>query len=293
MKEYIITKTPIDTIDFQENTVYIKNESKNLSGSIKDRVFNYLIRKLFQTQKIYENQIITLASSGNAAISLVMLCNIYNLKPIIFLPSSTTIERIEILKNLSADYFLIDGNMETCNKCAKEFAKRNNGYFIDQFNDKELLNAHEDTFFEIINEIKNIDLFITSTGTGVTLSALGKRLKSYYKKLKINAYELNESRFISGTLFAKHKIEGIGPNFIPKNNQTSLIDKTISFDQDRIFDFALKNEELDYGLSTLGAFIAIQELNIKNKHILIIGFDNKSKYLSAIKEYKQKNERTN
>ncbi len=289
MKEYIITKTPIDTIDFQENTVYIKNESKNLSGSIKDRVFNYLIRKLFQTQKIYENQIITLASSGNAAISLVMLCNIYNLKPIIFLPSSTTIERIEILKNLSGDYFLIDGNMEACNKCAEEFAKRNNGYFIDQFNDKELLNAHEDTFFEIINEIKNIDLFITSTGTGVTLSALGKRLKSYYKKLKINAYELNESRFISGTLFAKHKIEGIGP----KNNQTSLIDKTISFDQDRIFDFTLKNEELDYGLSTLGAFIAIQELNIKNKHILIIGFDNKSKYLSAIKEYKQKNERTN
>ena len=155
MKEYIITKTPIDTIDFQENTVYIKNESKNLSGSIKDRVFNYLIRKLFQTQKIYENQIITLASSGNAAISLVMLCNIYNLKPIIFLPSSTTIERIEILKNLSGDYFLIDGNMEACNKCAEEFAKRNNGYFIDQFNDKELLNAHEDTFFEIINEIKN------------------------------------------------------------------------------------------------------------------------------------------
>ncbi len=287
-----IKKTPISHYkDSNNNDIYVKEESYNPSGSIKDRVFFYVLSTLKKEGKINSKTLITLASSGNAAISLAKMSIIFDIEVALFLPNSTTEERRKILRLTKAKIFYIAGKMKDCSKSAKKYASENGGIYLDQFSNELFLSSHQDTAQEIFDDLSTIDYAILTSGSGVTISALGKRLKEHYKGLKIIAYELNEAKFLSQKQFCPHKIEGIGPNFTPVNLNASLIDQTISLSQADILSLARNfySQGYNYGPSTVGCFLALKSLPFNHKHILIVSYDNAEKYLDALTNEKEEN----
>lgn len=292
MKKVIKNKTPITIINdyINNNTIYVKEEAQNPSGSIKDRAFDFVLNHLKNQGILKPDMIVTLSSSGNAAISLLYFANKYRIKPILFLPKATTKERLNILENLNANYFIIEGKMEECNESAKKYAEENGGYFIDQFNDPLFLSSHMDTTQEIVRQIAKIDYMILTSGSGVTISALGSKIKKQYKGLKLIAYELKQSPFITSSSYSSHSIEGIGPNFKPQNLIDSYIDQVIQLNQNEILELSLTliKRGFNYGLSTFGSFLTIEKLNLHDSHILIVSYDDASKYLSTLKEYEKR-----
>ncbi len=287
-----IKKTPLSHYkDIKNNDIYVKEESFNPSGSIKDRVFYYVLSTLKNEGKIKKNTLITLASSGNAEISLAKMAPIFDINVALFLPSSTTEERRRILSLTQAKLLYIAGKMDDCSKLAKKYADENKGIYLDQFSNELFLSSHQDTAKEIFEELDHIDYTILTSGSGVTISALGRRLKEHYPKMKIIVYELDEAKFITQKMFNPHKIEGIGPNFTPKNFNASLIDKTISLPQENILSYCRKLYSLgyNYGPSTVGCFLVVNSLSLQNKHILIVSYDNADKYLTALINEKEEN----
>lgn len=290
LKAFELRKTPITTLqDQNENTVYIKEESKNPSGSIKDRVFLYVLKKMTQNQTYKKGDTLVIASSGNAAISLATFAPYFSLQTKVFMPSSTSAERRTIMNVMGIESYYIEGGMGRTVEAAKKEANKDHHHYIDQFFDPLFLEAHEDTANEIFNEIEDLDYFITGVGTGVTFNALGRRLRAHYPHLKIIAYEPAESPSLSESIFKAHSLEGVGPNFYPTNFVKELSDQIVRIQKGEAYDLAVElfQSGYSYGITTAASLAAIGKLDISQRKILVVNYDSAAKYLEVLNRYVQ------
>jgi cysteine synthase A len=134
-----------------------------------------------------------------------------------------------------------------------------------------------------------IDIFVAGSGTGGTVSGCGKYLKDHVPGVKIVAVEPASSPLLSGTAPAgKHKIQGIGPNYIPDNVDFSVIDEIVSVSDEDAYEYgrmiAAKQGYLA-GISSGAALCAAVELakrpENKGKNIVTIFPDTGNRYLSG------------
>ena len=177
-----VGKTPIIKISkFMKkydlnNDLYVKLESKNPSGSSKDRIAVKMIETLYKNNEIKNDSIILEVSSGNTAIGLAMVCAYYDIKLIIIINEGVTVERIKLLEKYGAKVIKIkkDKNMEYSKKVATELSKRlKNIIYIDQFSNPDNYLAHfESTANEIIDDFKN-DIDYIFVGMGSTGTIMG------------------------------------------------------------------------------------------------------------------------
>ena len=266
LSEFKINKTPIaEFIDKNNNHLFVKEESKNPSGSIKDRVFLYGLKKLLSDGKIEPGYTLEIASSGNAASS----------------------ERRTIMNVMQIEAHYIEGGMTKTIEEAKKEAEKPNNFYFDQFFDPIFLGAHEDTAKEISEELSNIDYIVSGVGTGITINALSSKLKKYYPNLKIIAYEPDEAHFLSEHQFGPHSLEGVGPNFYPPNVQGINIEKIVSITKNEAYDMAIElfKHGHDYGITTAANIVAATKSGLANKNILVINYDSIQKYLNVLNKY--------
>lgn len=156
-----IGNTPMIKIKYKYkgkiNFIYTKLEYYNLTGSIKDRVAYYIIKKAKETGKLKENMPIIEATSGNTGISLAALGAYYHHPVYIFMPDWVSSERIKIMESYNAQVFLISRNEGGFKKCineAEKLAKQKNGFLANQFANSDNILAHyETTGQEIINSL--------------------------------------------------------------------------------------------------------------------------------------------
>lgn len=285
-----LKKTPLNIMkDSSGNTIYIKEESKNPSGSIKDRVFLYVLNKLTREGLYKKGDTLVIASSGNAAISLATFAPYFFLNTKVFMPSSTSSERRTIMNVMGIESYYIEGGMQNTITAAKKEALKDHHHYIDQFFDPTFLEAHEDTAAEIFSEISDLDYFVTGVGTGVTFNALGRRLKEHYPDLKIITYEPDESPSLSEGVFKPHSLEGVGPNFYPTNFIKERAEKIIRIDKTEAYDLAIKLIRLgyNYGITTAASLASILKSDLSNKKILIVNYDSSAKYLEVLNHYVQ------
>jgi len=271
--------TPIKRID----NIYIKLEYKNPAGSIKDRVATYM---LFDAYKKGYREIVE-ATSGNTGIGLAYYGKYFGIKSTIFMPSSYSIERQKLLKLYGANLILIDGDMNDALNQAKEYAKKNNFYFTNQFNNPMNEIAHiQTTAPEILAQVGKFDYFVAGVGSGGTIMGIAKRLKSY--GIKIIAVESKNSSPIYNKLYNKqnpitsHKIQGIGAGFIPDNINLNYIDDVILVDDEEVIEFSKQFLSLGVtgGVSSIANFLASRQLKGK---IVTIAPDSIERYLSFLK----------
>ena len=148
----LIGNTPMIKIKYkykgQEKEIFAKLEYYNLTGSIKDRMANYIITEAIKNKKLKENMPIIEATSGNTGISLSALGAYYKRKVYIFMPDWVSEERLKLMKMYGADVKLFskeEGGFKKCINEAKKKAKETNGYLINQFENQNNLIAHYQT----------------------------------------------------------------------------------------------------------------------------------------------------
>ena len=195
----LIGNTPMIKIKYRyENRkgyVYAKLEYYNYTGSIKDRLAYYIIKKSKKEKILKENQAIVEATSGNTGISFAALGAYFSHPVHIFMPDWVSEERIKIMRLYSANVYLVskeEGGFKEAIKRSEEFASKINGFLPRQFENTLNIETHYlTTAKEILEQVNEIDTFVSGIGTGGTLMGVAKRLKEYNKNIKIIALELD------------------------------------------------------------------------------------------------------
>lgn len=267
--------------------IYSKLEYYNYTGSIKDRMTNYIITKAKEDNLLKDNQPIIEATSGNTGISFAALGALYNHPVHIFMPDWASKERIELMKLYGAKVYLIskeEGGFKEAIKRADILAKEIDGFRPDQFKNNNNVEAHyNSTGLEIIKDAPNIKGFVSGIGTGGTLIGISKRLKEHNKNIKIIALEPENMALLSKKkVIGSHKLEGIGDDFIPDIVDKNIIDEITTInDNDAIYTSRLlaKKLGLGVGISSGANFLAALKTDLD-----IVGTifpDDAKKYLTT------------
>ena len=270
-----------------------KLEFFNPTSSVKDRIGLAMIEDGEKKKLINKNTTIIEPTSGNTGIGLAFVCAAKGYKLILTMPESMSIERRKMLALLGAKIFLTpaDKGMKGAIEKANAIFKKNKNYFMpqqfDNFSNPEI--HKKTTAIEILNDTNGeLDAVVMGVGTGGTVTGVSEVLKKKNKKIKIIAVEPEDSPVLSGGNAGSHKIQGIGPGFIPKVLDKKNIDEVIQIANETAFSTAreaAKLEGLPVGISSGAALAAGIEVacrkEMKNKKIIVIIPSFAERYIST------------
>ena len=293
--ELKIGNTPMIKIKYkykgEENNIYTKLEFYNITGSIKDRVAYYIIKKAYENGDLQKGQIIVEATSGNTGISLSAMGAYFGNPVHIFMPDWVSKERVDLMKMYNADVTLISkekGGFKKAVEKAKEYAEEKGGFLANQFANENNILAHYETTAEEITRKLGLKIggFVSGIGTGGTLTGVGKRLKELDNNIKIYASEPDKMPMLSqNKAGGTHKIEGIGDDFIPELVDRNIIDEIILVNDDDSINMARKialELGIGVGISSGANMIASVLAKAKNtKDIVTVFPDDNKKYLTT------------
>lgn len=287
----LIGNTPIIKIRIKFNNkiknIYAKLEYYNYTGSIKDRLVNYIITKSYETGELKKNMPIVEVSSGNTGISFAALGAFYHHPVHIFLPDWVSKERVKIMELYGAKVHYIthkDGGFINAIKKADKLALEIGGFRPNQFSNELNVLAHYNGIgSEIVSEVSNIGAFVSGYGTGGTLIGIAKRLKEKDSKIKIVAMEPTNMSFLSDKpRKGIHQIEGIGDEFLPDLLDRSLIDKVITISDSEALNMTQRlSKELGLGVGISSGANFLASSLIEEDNVVTVFADDSKKYLST------------
>lgn len=217
--------------------ILLKLEFFNPLASVKDRLALALIESAEIDGKITSETVIIEPTSGNTGIGLAFICAAKGYRLILTMPESMSVERRKMLKLFGAEIVLTPaekGMSGAIDKASELVMQHPNSFMPQQFNNPANAAMHRVTTAEEIWADTNgsADMLVAGSGTGGTITGISQILKQRKKGFKTVAVEPAESPVISGGAPGTHKIQGIGPGFVPKNLDTSLIDEIFKVTSD-------------------------------------------------------------
>ncbi|MER3126926.1 cysteine synthase A [Bacillus pumilus] len=233
--------------------VYLKLESFNPSGSVKDRAAYNMIVEAEKQGKLTKGATIIEPTSGNTGIGLAMNAAARGYKAILVMPDTMTKERINLLKAYGAQVVLTPGEekMPGCIRKAEELASQIPHSFIPmQFDNGANPDAHRGTTaVEIIEAIKQLGkplgAFVATAGTGGTITGTGEELKKAFPQLTIRVAEPKGSPVLSGGKAGKHKLVGTSPGFIPPILNEDVYDEIVQVSDEDAYDITRQLAQLE------------------------------------------------
>ena len=277
--------------------IYVKCEHYNLTGSIKDRMALYTLKKAYAEGKIKPGDRIVEATSGNTGIAFAAIGKALGHPITIIMPNWLSKERMDIIKSLGAEIILVskeEGGFIGSIKLAEFMAAHNPNIFLPkQFENIANPEAHEYTTGKEIWEqlrLKNIspNAFVAGVGTGGTIMGVGNFLRKQDSNIKIHPLEPAESPTLTtGYKVGSHRIQGISDEFIPEIVKLSELDEVIQVNDGDAILMAQKLAEklglavgISSGANVIGAIKQQQKMGIENCVVTIFSDSNK-KYLST------------
>lgn len=273
--------------------VYVKLESQNPGGSVKDRLSLAMIEAAEEQNLINSDTLIVEPTSGNTGIGLAMVCAVKGYRLKIVMPESVTVERRMLLNAYGAELELTSakGGMKEAIAKAEELLDENaNAFMPMQFENPANVEMHRRTTAqEIWNDTDGkVDLFVAGAGTGGTITGVSEALKELKPEVYSVVVEPAGSAVLSGQSAGSHKIQGIGPGFIPGVLNTASYNEVCAVDDADAFEMArilAKQEGILCGISSgANVYAAIQlakrEEN-RGKHLVVIICDTGERYLST------------
>ena len=273
--------------------VLAKLEYFNPAGSVKDRIAKEMILDALEKGLINENTTLIEPTSGNTGIGLSAVATALNLKIIITMPETMSVERRNLMKAYGAELVLTPGSegMKGAIAKAKELASQiENSFIPGQFENPANPQAHyKTTGPEIYSQTEGkVDIFVAGVGTGGTISGIGKYLKEKNPEVKVVAVEPASSSVLSTGKGGAHKIQGIGAGFVPETLDTKIYDEIITVENEDAFATGkemAKTEGILVGISSGAALYAAKELAKKEenagKTIVVLLPDGGDRYLST------------
>ena len=285
-----IGNTPLLEID----GVYAKAEMLNPSGSIKDRMVSYLIKKAEERGNLKPGQEIIELTSGNTGVALAMISAKKGYRFTAILPEYIDIDKQRIMKIFGAHLILTpakDGFLGAKKRYDDIRAERPQAWFPKQFENSDGVQEHQlGIGQEIIRQMNGqVDAFVAGVGTGGTLIGVAKALKKVNPKVKIIAVEPEESPVLSGGKPGMHRIEGIGDGFVPKiiKDNRYLIDEIVlikSVDAIKMAKELAKKHGLLVGIASGANMIAAKDASRKYKNVVTVLTDGGERYLNVFFE---------
>lgn len=273
--------------------VLAKLEYFNPAGSVKDRIAKEMIQDALEKGLINENTTLIEPTSGNTGIGLSAVATALNLKIIITMPETMSVERRNLMKAYGAELVLTPGSegMKGAIAKAKELASQiENSFIPGQFENPANPTAHyKTTGPEIYEQTEGkVDIFVAGVGTGGTISGIGKYLKEKNPEVKVVAVEPASSPVLSTGKGGAHKIQGIGAGFVPETLDTKIYDEIITVENEDAFAIGkemAKTEGILVGISSGAALYAVKELAKREenagKTIVVLLPDGGDRYLST------------
>ncbi|GET33471.1 cysteine synthase [Prolixibacter bellariivorans] len=276
-----------------EAEVLVKLESFNPGGSVKDRLGLALVQAVERDGLISSSTTIIEPTSGNTGVGLAMVCASKGYALKIVMPETATVERRMIIEAYGAEVILTPGKegMKGAIAKAEELQREIPDSFIPmQFSNPANPEMHrKTTAYEIWNDTDGtVDIFIAGAGTGGTITGVSEELKKLNPEIRTMVVEPEDSAILSGKEPGRHKIQGIGPGFIPEVLNTSCYDEVCCVSNDNAYDMArkLSTEEgifcgISSGANVYAAIEIAKRPENKNKRIVTIICDTGERYLST------------
>lgn len=274
-------------------TILGKCEFMNPTSSVKDRIGFNMIRRAQEAGKITHETTIIEPTSGNTGIALAANCAAQNLKLILTMPESMSVERRNLLKALGATLVLTPAaqGMNGAIAKAQELQKETlNSIILQQFENSSNPEIHTlTTAREILQDTENnIDAFVAAVGTGGTLTGTSRVLKEEVSHIAIFAVEPEASAVLSGGVPGPHMIQGIGAGFVPAILDTSIYGEVIKVSNEDAIKTAkmlAKKEGLLVGISAGANVWATMQIasrpEFQGKTLVTILCDTGERYLST------------
>lgn len=285
---------------------FAKIEAFNAGQSSKDRIARYIIEQAEKDGTLKEGSTIVETSSGNTGFSLAMIGALKGYKCIIAISDKSSHDKVEMLQALGAEVHLCPAAVppddpRSYYEVAKRIAKETpnsvyiNQYFNDQNPQAHYLTTGREIWEQTHGQVTHV---VVCSGTGGTISGIGKYLKEQNPKVQvlgvdafgsaIKAYH-DTGRFDPTEVYS-YKIEGMGKNLIPSATYFDVIDEFIKVTDK---DAALmareltRTEGLFMGYTSGAAMQAVRQYAAMGKFdeqsvVVVLLPDHGSRYMNKI-----------
>jgi cysteine synthase len=272
--------------------VIVKLELFNPLSSVKDRIAISMVNEAESAGELKPGMTIVEATSGNTGIGLAFVAAAKGYKCILVMPDTMSVERRKLLEALGAELVLTPGTMglPEALRLAKEIAEKTQGGWLSrQFENPANPKVHrETTAQEILRDTGGkLDAVVAGVGTGGTISGSGQVIKKQKSDVLMVAVMPVEAQTLTGGPYAPHKIQGIGPSFVPQIYDKDVVDQVRSVTFDDAVKTArrlAKEEGIFVGISSGAvAWVALQvakELGA-GKRVVAVLPDTGERYLST------------
>ncbi|HEX2667391.1 MAG TPA: cysteine synthase A [Gammaproteobacteria bacterium] len=308
-----VGRTPVvrlNTLSPPGVNVFVKVESFNPMGSVKDRLALGIIEDAERRGVLKPGQTVIEATSGNTGIGLAMVCAAKGYPLVVTMAENFSVERRKMLRFLGARVVLTPASEKGSGMLQKavELAERHGWFLCRQFENPANAEMHmRTTAVEILEDFagRGLDWFVTGFGTGGTLNGIARKLKQDSPRTKIAVCEPDNSQTLGSGIpqerrpdgsaarshpnFRPHLMQGWSPDFIPKlaDEARGLIDRVLPIDGNealrRTRNLARK-EGIFCGITggaTLAGALAIAAESPPGTNILCMLPDTGERYLST------------
>ncbi|MVF14820.1 cysteine synthase A [Ketobacter sp. MCCC 1A13808] len=291
-----IGRTPIvklQKIAPSHTTVYVKVESFNPGGSVKDRLALGVILDAEQKGLLKPGDTIVECTSGNVGIALAMVAAARGYRFVAILGDGYSVERRKMIRAYGGKVILFPSEEGSSggNRIADRLAEQHGWFRPRQFDNLANPNFHRmTTGAEILSDFagKRLDYFVTGSGTGGTLTGVGQVMKLARPKLRIIATEPANAAVIAGEGWSVHAIQGWTPDFVPSLLDTRVIDELLTVDESDALEISRRlcsEEGIFVGISagaTVATALRVANSAPEGSVLLAMLPDTGERYLSTV-----------
>jgi cysteine synthase len=271
--------------------VWVKLEGLNPGGSIKDRTALGMIVDAESRGLLQPGGRIVEPTSGNTGIGLAQVAAARGYRLVLCIPASMSDERKRTLLAYGAEIVLTDPErrMLAAIEEAERIRDATGAWMPNQFDNPANPRIHyETTAPELWDQLDGrIDAFVYGSGTGGTISGVGRFLKERRPGTLVVAVEPARSPVLSGGARGPHQFQGMGPGFVPRNFDRSVVDRIVQAWEEDAFPLARRlaqEEGLFVGMSSganVGAALGIARELGRGHRVACIAPDSGSRYLTT------------
>ena len=280
--------------------IYVKCEFMNPSGSIKDRMAKHIVEQAEKRGDLKPGGTIIENTSGNTGMALAMISAAKGYRCIFTMPDKMSTEKVNMMKSFGAEVIITPTDVpgdspEHYVETAKRIARETPGaFYVNQYHTPDNIQAHyESTGKEIFAQTNGeIDAFVAGTGTGGTLSGVGRYFKERAPQVKMIGvdpvgsvhYDLfHHKKLITPKVY---KVEGVGEDIECGAMDFSVVDDMLQTNDMQAFTTArrlIREEGLFCGGSSgalvYGAMQVAKKLG-PGKKVVTLCCDSASRYIS-------------
>ena len=241
--------------------VWVKWEGANPTGSMKDRMALSMVEGAERRGQLKAGGSVVEYTGGSTGSSLAMVCAVKGYRAHFVSSDAFAAEKLATMRALGGTVEVVPSDnrkvtpelIQSMIARARELSKKPNTFWTDQFNNPDIKGGYHKMAEETLERIGDFDAFVMSVGTGGCFSGNAEVFKERMDRVKCVAVEPAASRNLSGGALGGHRIEGIGPGFIPKIMRMDLVDRIISVSDEEAYATAremAKTEGVFGGMSS-------------------------------------------